>query len=239
LGLRLQIIEAQMKLGFLTLDGVISAKRQSLTEQLRASLKEGLNYQEAEQICSQKLRLRNVSLPPPPADISGSTLAYWQRIQECLAVAPVTFEQPIQRLLKLKSHSLKSCFAEVHYQRQSSARQRDGSRWNCVNQHEAQIQNLEECLVVYDQFEDRAESGFAWTCLKSFPHQLDVKACLSIAASNTDISNADDMIWSCWSRLQERSALRRSECLALSVGMQIYGNRLKMNWNCQNRISRD
>lgn len=239
LGLRLQIIDVQMKLDLLTSEEVISAKARSLQEQLQLSLKDGLNYQEAEQICSQRLRLRNIPLPMLPPKHSNSTLAYWQRIQECLTLESPVSESPGDQLLKLSSHSLKSCLLGVQQQRQRSYQERDGSRWNCVNRYETQMQNLDECLVVYEQFEDKAGSGFAWTCLKSFPQQLNIKACLRVAKSNADISNADDMIWNCWSKMQHRSDLRRSECLALSVGMQIYGNRLKMNWNCQNRVSKD
>lgn len=239
LGLRLQIIEVQMKLGLLTYDQAHAAKAGSLYEQLQNSLKGGLNYQEAEQICSQKFKLRNISLPALPANVTATTLAYWQRIEECLAPAQRMMEQPIERLLKIKSYPLKSCLASVSQQRQRSFKERDGARWHCINQYESQMQNLDECMIVYDQFEDKADSGFAWTCLKSFPHQLNAKACLTMARSNSDVSSADDMIWNCWSKLKYRQDLRRNECLALSVGMQIYGNRLKMNWNCQNRVERE
>lgn len=239
LGLRLQIIEAQMRLGLLTFDQAHEAKVGSLKEQLQISLKGGLNYQEAEQICSQKFKLRNIALPTLPANVTGPTLAYWQRIEDCLAPAPRMTERPIERLLALKSYPLKACLTGAGQQQQRSFKERDGARWHCINQYETQMQSLEECMIVYDQFEDKAGSGFAWTCLKAFPHQLNANACLSMARSNPDVSSADDMIWNCWSKIKYRQDLRRSECLALSVGMQIYGNRLKMNWNCQNRVNRE
>lgn len=239
LGLRLQIIETQMKLGLLTFEQVQTAKTQSLHEQLQLSLKGGLNYQEAEQICSQKFSLRNMTLPALPANVTGPTQAYWQQIQNCLAPAPTIMERPIERLFSIKAYPLKACLAGVAQQTQRSFKERDGARWHCINQYESQMQSLDECMIVYDQFEDKVGSGFAWTCLKAFPHQLNAKTCLNMARSNSDISNADDMIWNCWSKMKSRSDLRRSECLALSVGMQIYGNRLKMNWNCQNRVQRE
>lgn len=239
LGLRLQIIEAQMKLGLLTFEQAQVAKAGSLKEQLHLSLKGGLNYQEAEQICSQKLKLWNIPLPELSENMTEITLSYWQRIEDCLAPVSTRREKPTERLMSIKSYPLKACLAGVAQKLERPYKERDGARWHCINQYEIQIQSLEECLIVYDQFEDRAGSGFAWTCLKTFPHQLNAQACLSMAKSNPDVSGADDMIWNCWSKIKHRSNLRRSECLALSVGMQIYGNRLKMNWNCQNRVGRD
>lgn len=243
LGLRLSIIDVKRNLGLYDFTQTLEAKRSALSLQLARSLKGGLDYQEAEQICSQSGKLQGVPVRDLFVNTGDNqrvvTQNYLYRIQQCLGVVNSLPMRTRDDVVKLQSFELKACLIQAQGRRDVGAGERDGMRWGCINSYEAQMKNLNECLIVYNQFENKGDSGFGWTCLKSFTQELNAEACREIAAGNSDVSNADDMIWNCWSKIQYNSNFKRSDCLGLSVGMQIYGNRLKMNWNCQNRVHQE
>ncbi|EQC45309.1 hypothetical protein M900_2281 [Bacteriovorax sp. Seq25_V] len=90
------------------------------------------------------------------------------------------------------------------------------------------MSTLSSCLAT--------KSKSDWSCLTSNQAQLDVNSCLIAASRNTDVENADDMLWYCYSKMRVRAQLNRAQCLQLTDNFKILGNKLKMNWNCLNRI---
>jgi len=65
---------------------------------------------------------------------------------------------------------------------------------------------------------------------------LDIDSCKLAKSRNADPENADDMMWFCYSKMLDYKRLNSAQCLELSHGFSLLGNRIKMNWNCQNRL---
>lgn len=75
-----------------------------------------------------------------------------------------------------------------------------------------------------------------WACLTENEATLDVDSCKLAKSRNTDPENSDDMMWFCYSKMLDYKRLNSAQCLELSHGFSLLGNRIKMNWNCQNRL---
>lgn len=75
-----------------------------------------------------------------------------------------------------------------------------------------------------------------WACLTENEATLDIDSCKLAKSRNSDPENADDMMWYCYSKMLDYKRLSSAQCLELTHGFSILGNRLKMNWNCQNRL---
>lgn len=117
-----------------------------------------------------------------------------------------------------------------------SPESRDGYRWYCYKEFEAQIDSPVKCQQLARTFETQSVTGIDWNCLTRFTGDIHLGACLEAADRNLDVESSDDMRWYCWSKLSEQKQLSRSECLALASSMKIQGNRFKANWNCMNRV---
>lgn len=85
-----------------------------------------------------------------------------------------------------------------------------------------------ECLINKENHD--------WACLTENPKNLDVSACVLAKSRNTDAENADDMMWFCYSKMQENNYLNKATCLELTHNFSLLGNQIKMNWNCLNRV---
>ena len=77
-----------------------------------------------------------------------------------------------------------------------------------------------------------------WGCLTSNPRELDIEACTLAKSRNADSENADDMMWYCYSQMNDNRYLTRAGCLELTHQFNLLGNQIKMNWNCLNRVSK-
>ena len=75
-----------------------------------------------------------------------------------------------------------------------------------------------------------------WSCLTENPSILDINACLYAKNNNQDMANGDDMLFYCFDNLLYSANFKKSDCLQLTHGFSILGNRIKMNWNCINRV---
>nr|WP_295898937.1 hypothetical protein [uncultured Bdellovibrio sp.] len=133
------------------------------------------------------------------------------------------------------SPRVQTCLYEA--KQKSTADARDGYRWYCHNEFEADIDSPLKCHQIAREFETQSVTGMDWQCLTRFPREIHLGACLEAADRNPDPENSDDIRWFCWNRLSGLAQLSRSECLALASSMKIQGNRFKANWNCMNRLS--
>ena len=75
-----------------------------------------------------------------------------------------------------------------------------------------------------------------WACLTENESTLDIDSCKLAKSRNSDPENSDDMMWFCYSKMLDYKRLNSAQCLELSHGFSLLGNRIKMNWNCQNRL---
>lgn len=76
------------------------------------------------------------------------------------------------------------------------------------------------------------EGTQAWACLEQNQAELTVGACESVARTNPDAENSDDMRWYCWDRLRTRKDFTKAQCFQLASTMRILGNQMKAVWNC-------
>lgn len=75
-----------------------------------------------------------------------------------------------------------------------------------------------------------------WACLTENTKDLNVEACALAKGRNPDAENSDDMMWFCYSKMNELKYLKRATCLELTHHFSLLGNQIKMNWNCLNRV---
>lgn len=136
---------------------------------------------------------------------------------------------------EILSPRVQSCLFTA--KQKDTAESRDGYRWYCHNEYEADIDSPLKCHQIARQFETNSVTGMDWQCLTRFTSEIHLGACLEAAERNTDPENSDDVRWYCWNKLSGQNQLSRSECLALASSMKIQGNRFKANWNCMNRIN--
>jgi hypothetical protein len=118
--------------------------------------------------------------------------------------------------------------------RQVTAANRDAARWNCW-QRMLPDSDL-ACLATMDQMEQQSSKDFAWQCAKR--PETTVGRCLALAGRIPSEFEQmhDDLIWNCYSTLLERMNLEKASCLMLQRSMRIRGHRIKMQWNCMNRL---
>ena len=76
-----------------------------------------------------------------------------------------------------------------------------------------------------------------WGCLTSNEMNLDIQSCKLAQSRNPDPENADDMMWFCYDKLLANKKLNSAQCLELTQNFKLFGNQIKMNWNCQNRLN--
>jgi len=81
------------------------------------------------------------------------------------------------------------------------------------------------------------KSNHDWGCLTSNETRLDIESCQLAQSRNPDPENADDMMWFCYDKLRTNKKLNSASCLQLTQSFKLFGNQIKMNWNCQNRIN--
>ncbi len=80
------------------------------------------------------------------------------------------------------------------------------------------------------------QTTYDWACLTENESTLDISSCKLAHTRNTDPENSDDMLWFCYSKMLDYKRLDQSLCLQLTHSFSLLGNRIKMNWNCQNRL---
>lgn len=229
-GTRLKIVDLFESLELLSSLGARMTRSSTARQAIQNLSLDGFTYQEAEQICSLRSHFKNIRIEPHWFVPSAEKSPYIESIRECLGLNQNSSEGVPPAL----PGNMEFCLRDAAFRETPQAR--DGARWSCFNRYEAFIQNTDQCQQAAARFETDSRRGLDWSCIKQFPQDLTVKQCLNAARRNSSPSNADDMLWGCWSRLRDRGSLTRSQCLTLSVNMKIHGNRLKMNWNCQNRL---
>lgn len=120
--------------------------------------------------------------------------------------------------------------------------QGDGDRWHCWQKFQTEL-NPEAsdlaCLATLSNMERPGSKDFAWQCLKR-PH-LTIGRCLAISNQIAELPQSfeqmhDDLLWNCYSTLLDRMDLEPASCLMLQRNMKIRGHRIKMQWNCMNRL---
>lgn len=100
---------------------------------------------------------------------------------------------------------------------------------NCFGIQEEKTQSqLSRCL----------DRNSIWTCLKENKNKLDIPSCKKAQDLNTNPEKEDHMLWYCYSKMRERSQLDRAKCLELAIDFKKDRNKLRMNWNCLNRIKK-
>lgn len=75
-----------------------------------------------------------------------------------------------------------------------------------------------------------------WSCLMTYQDDLDINSCQLAHSRNSDSENSDDMLWHCYDKMRASKKLSSSQCLELMHSFSLLGNRIKMNWNCQNQL---
>ncbi len=80
------------------------------------------------------------------------------------------------------------------------------------------------------------QTTYDWACLTENETDLDITSCKLAHSRNSDSENADDMLWFCYSKMLDHKKLNSAQCLELTHSFNLLGNRIKMNWNCQNRL---
>ena len=118
---------------------------------------------------------------------------------------------------QLKSKLIKSSYGEYLY------------KCSGIQRTHNKTSKASLCLINHTTFD--------WGCLTENPKDLDVAACSLAKSRNSDPENADDMMWFCYSKMLENNYLTRASCLELTHNFSIFGNQLKMNWNCMNKAT--
>ena len=193
--------------------------KQSLSELLKSKLKltkglesirlEILNFQKDHQIISEQEHSK--SFKDSISNILNQKIDYVQASQLCSIFKKYPENTEDINLLKISSGQY------CPYLRR------------CMNNPDHyEYGPVKECLESGNRHE--------WGCLTDNMTKLDVLSCKIAASRNDDIVNSDNMLWYCYSKMKAYKQLTKPKCLELTDSFQILGNRLKMNWNCLNRI---
>lgn len=130
----------------------------------------------------------------------------------------------------------RSCLQNVS--RNSTSHQRDGTRWGCWNNLKPSSEQA--CIAVTEAMETNAAKDIAWQCVNR--QDPSIAACLTsarallLAGGSAGEQAHDDALWTCYERKLYRLNLTSGQCLTLQREMRIPGHRIKMQWNCLNRV---
>jgi len=124
--------------------------------------------------------------------------------------------------------------------RSTTKSSRDGARWNCW-QSLLPDSDL-ACLATLSEMELPGSKDFAWQC--AIRPNLTIGRCMAIvnklSIDNKIPSNFeqmhDDLLWKCYSTLLDNMNLEPASCLMIQRSMKIRGHKIKMQWNCMNRL---